>query len=109
MTHSLQILIQYKVSENSVKEYEYLMEEMLGKLPEYGASNIEWFISHDEPFVFVEKFKLPTIAYYHALKKCRKSKEHHLFGQLEQFIEGGLEKLNCWAFQTQSVTMKKEC
>ncbi|MCD8503222.1 MAG: hypothetical protein LRY71_18180 [Bacillaceae bacterium] len=109
MTHTLQFFIEYKVNPNSVKEYECIMEQIVERLPEYGAEKIEWFISQDEPYVFMEKFTVPTLAYYHALKKYRKSKDHQLFGQLDPYVEGGLEKLKCWAFQTQSVTMKTEC
>lgn len=108
MRDYLQIFIEYKVKETNVADYELLMEEIIAKLPDYGAEKIEWFIAQDQPLLYVEMFKVPTVAYYHALKKYRKSKEHSLFGQLDQYIEGGLEKLNCWAFQTQSFKMKKD-
>lgn len=98
---SLQIFIEYKVRETEVENYEEIMSEIIAKLPEFSAEKIEWFVSTDQPFLYVEMFQVPTLAHYQALKKLRLSKEHLIFGQLDKFIEGGLEKLNCWAFKTQ--------
>ncbi|RXJ00397.1 hypothetical protein DS745_12775 [Anaerobacillus alkaliphilus] len=100
---SLQIFIEYKVKEAEIEKYEGLMKEVLKKLTEFSAEKIEWFVATDQPFLYVEMFQVPTLAHYQALKKLRKSTDHTVFGQLDQFIEGGLEKLNCWAFQTQKV------
>ncbi|OIJ14009.1 hypothetical protein BKP35_07320 [Anaerobacillus arseniciselenatis] len=98
---SLQIFIEYKVKEARVEKYEEVMKEVLQKLPEYSAEKIEWFVATDQPFLYVEMFRVPNIAHYQALKKMRQSKDHPVFSKLDEFIEGGLEKLNCWAFQTQ--------
>lgn len=100
---SLQIFIEYKVKETKVKQYEKAIQEVLKKLPEYSAEKIEWFVATDQPHLYVEMFQVPNIAHYQALKKMRKSQDHPVFGQLDEFIEGGLEKLNCWAFQTQPI------
>ncbi|MFN7252858.1 MAG: hypothetical protein ACK4M9_19115 [Anaerobacillus sp.] len=100
---SLQIFIEYKVKETDIKGYEAVMKEIINKLPEFSAEKIEWFVATDQPFLYVEMFQVPTLAHYHALKKLRKSCEHPVFSQLDGFIEGGLEKLNCWAFQTQPI------
>lgn len=98
---SLQIFIEYKVKENHVEKYESVMKEIINILPEFSATKIEWFVATDQPFLYVEMFQVPTKAHYQALKKLRKSNEHPVFSKLDPFIEGGLEKLNCWAFQTQ--------
>lgn len=100
-TSILQIFIEYKVKEAEVEKYEELMKRILEKLPQYNAENIQWFRATDQPFLYVEMFQVPNVAYYQALKKLRKSSEHPTFSQLDKFIEGGLAKLNCWAFQTQ--------
>ena len=100
-TSSLQIFIEYKIKETKVDEYEAAMKEILNKLPEFNAEKIDWFRATDQPFLYVEMFQVPTVAYYQAIKKIRKSVDHPVFGKLDQFLEGGLEKLNCWAFQTQ--------
>ncbi|MCT8136936.1 hypothetical protein H1D32_03705 [Anaerobacillus sp. CMMVII] len=102
-TSSLQIFIEYKVKEAKVEKYEEIMKEILNKLPEFSAERIEWFVAADQAFLYVEMFQVPTLAHYHALKKLRKSSDHPIFSQLEAYIEGGLEKLNCWAFKTQPV------
>jgi hypothetical protein len=102
-TSALQIFIEYKVIETEVEKYEAVMKEILAKLPEYSAEKIEWFVATDQPFLYVEMFQVPTLAYYQALKKLRKSTEHPVFGQLDHYIEGGLENLNCWAFKTQPI------
>ena len=100
---SLQIFIEYKVKEADVKKYETVMKEVVKKLPEFSAEKIEWFVAADQPFLYVEMFQVPTLAHYQALKKLRRSIEHPVFGQLDNYIEGGLEKLNCWAFQMQPI------
>lgn len=102
-TTSLQIFIEYKVKETEVEKYEELMKEILEKLPEYSAKKIQWFVATDQPYLYVEMFQVPNVAHYQALKKLRTSTEHPIFSQLDRYIEGGLKKLNCWAFQTQHV------
>ncbi|WNF36727.1 hypothetical protein RJD24_20395 [Bacillaceae bacterium IKA-2] len=101
-TSLLQIFIEYKVKEIEVEKYKELMEEISEKLPQYSAENIQWFRATDQPFLYVEMFQVPNEAYYHALKKLRKSNDHPTFSKLDKLIEGGLAKLNCWAFQPQS-------
>lgn len=100
---TLQIFIEYKVKESKLNKYELIMKEVVKKLPEFSAEKIEWFVATDQPFLYVEMFQVPTLAHYQALKKLRKTVDHPLFGQLDDLIEGGLEKLNCWAFQTQPI------
>lgn len=97
----LQIFIEYKVKEAKIKQYEAIMKDVLEKLEEFQAEKIEWFVGTDQPFLYVEMFQVSNISHYHGIKSLRKSIEHPVFGQLDSFIEGGLEKLNCWAFQTQ--------
>lgn len=98
MTEKLQIFIEYKINENVIREYEEKMGIILATLPEYEASEIEWFAAADQPHLYVEMFKVPTKAHYIALKKYRQSNEHPVFGSIIPYIEGGSEKLHCWAF-----------
>ena len=102
-TNCLQIFIEYKIIDEKVAEYEQVIEQILKELPEYQAEKIEWFVATDQPNLYVEMFQVPTVAHYQALKKLRKCKEHPLFGKIDEYIDGGLNKLNCWAFQRQSV------
>lgn len=91
--------MEYKVKEQKISEYESVMKEILAALPDYGATDIEWFVAADQPYLYVEMFKLPTLAHYEAIKKLRCANEHHLFARLVPFIEGGVEKIHCWAFK----------
>ncbi len=50
-------------------------------------------------YLYVEMYEVPTSSHYHALKKLRKSSEHTIFSGIIPFIEGGAEKIHCWAFQ----------
>lgn len=99
MTKPLQIFMEYKVKEAEIEPYEEAMKEIIQVLPEYGASQIEWFVAEDQPHLYVEMFEVPTLSHYHVLKKLRRSEEHSLFRKVVPYIEGGAEKIHCWAFQ----------
>lgn len=98
MTENIHIFIEYKVKEAAVSEYEQYMKKVLQALRDYEASEIEWFVASDQGNLYIEMFKLPTKSHYYALKKLRLDEEHHLFGKLLSFIEGGAKKVNSWAF-----------
>ncbi|WP_078551899.1 hypothetical protein [Bacillus alkalicellulosilyticus] len=102
MTDSLQIFMEYKIKQENLKEYEQAMEDILAILPEYEATNIQWFVASDQPFLYVEMFELPTKAHYHVLKKLRRSTDHAVFSKIVPFIEGGTEKIHCWAFHAKA-------
>lgn len=99
MTKRLQIFMEYKVNKQHIHEYEQAMAIIIDELPQFGASNIQWFVAEDQPYLFVEMYEVPTTAHYHALKKLRQSNEHHIFGQIAPYIGGGTENIHCWAFQ----------
>lgn len=99
MTKALQIFMEYKVNEHYLNEYEQAMERVLEELPQFGATNIQWFVSEEQPFLYVEMYEVPTQSHYHVLKKLRKSTDHHIFGKIAEFIDGGTDKIHCWAFQ----------
>ncbi|WP_100398037.1 MFS transporter [Bacillus sp. FJAT-44742] len=107
MEATLHIFIEYRIKEEHVKEYEALIENIAASLSEYGAEKFQWYAAEDQPNLYVELFKVPTKSHYHTLKKWRKSKEHPLFGKLDPVIDGGLEKLNCWAFQARTDELKE--
>ncbi|WP_026675670.1 hypothetical protein [Alkalihalobacterium bogoriense] len=102
MTESLQIFMEYKVLPQKIKEYEQAMKNILELLPEYEASDIEWYVAADQGALYVEMFTLPTKSHYHVLKKLRQSDEHPVFGQIAPCIDGGSEKIHCWAFYKKS-------
>lgn len=102
MSESVQIFMEYKVKKENISEYELLMKTILTTLRDYEATEIEWFVASDQPHLYVELFKMPTTSHYHALRKLRRDADHHLFGKLIPFVEGGVEKIHCWAFQRKS-------
>ncbi|GAE26384.1 hypothetical protein JCM9140_2440 [Halalkalibacter wakoensis JCM 9140] len=100
MTKPLQIFMEYKVNKNQVHEYEQAMKEIIEVLPEYEATNIQWFVGEeDQPYLYVEMFEVPTISHYEVIKNMRRSAEHSTFGKIVPFIDGGAEKIHCWAFK----------
>ena len=98
MSRAVQIFLEYKVKEDSIKEYEKMMEDVLAGLEKFGASQVDWYEAADQGSLYVEMFKLPTMAHYDTIKKYRQDKDHPLFGKLDPFIEGGCKKVHCWAF-----------
>lgn len=107
MSQYLQIFMEYKIRPEKIAEYERLMEQVIKNLPEYGAYDIQWFIADDQPHLYVEMFKLPTQSHFMALKKIRQSETHHLFGKIAQMVEGGCEKIHCWAFHQKTKERNK--
>ncbi|GAE37536.1 hypothetical protein [Halalkalibacter akibai] len=99
MTKPLQIFMEYKVKEDNIKEYELAMKDVLAYLVDYEAENIQWYVAEDQPFLYVEMYEVPTTSHYQILKKLRRQEDHSIFGKIVPFIEGGAEKIHCWAFQ----------
>lgn len=99
MTKPLQIFMEYKVYPNKIHEYEQAMKHIKTVLSEYEATQVEWYIAEDQPFLYVEMCEVPTRSHYHVLKELRKSSNHPVFGKIIPFIEGGAAKIHCWAFQ----------
>ncbi|MDT8860979.1 hypothetical protein N0O92_12120 [Alkalihalobacillus sp. MEB130] len=99
MTKRLQIFMEYKIKKELVKEYEEVMKEIMNVLPDYEATNIQWYVADDQPHLYVEMFEVPTPSHYQVLKQLRQSTEHATFSKMVPFIEGGVEKIHCWAFQ----------
>ncbi|WP_456276726.1 hypothetical protein [Bacillus sp. AK128] len=99
MNKTYKIYIQYKVNPIYVKEYESLMEKVIGYLPSFGANQINWYSY--EKNIYLESFSVPTASHYMALKKLRNKQRHSIFGLLDQFVEGGLENIQIHAVKVQ--------
>lgn len=102
MKNSLQMYIQYEIKESSVEQYQSLMKNILQTLPAYDAFDIQWENSPGKPNSFTEVFTLPTESHYHALRKMRLSRQHMLFGMLDDCISGGLKQINCFALKNKN-------
>ncbi|WP_332630958.1 hypothetical protein [Halalkalibacter flavus] len=99
MTKPLQIFMEYKVNKSCISEYEQVMKEIMDVLPDFEATNIQWYVADDQPHLYVEMYEVPTTSHYQILKKLRRSKEHLIFSKMVPLIEGGADKIHCWAFQ----------
>ncbi|MDG5786240.1 hypothetical protein QA612_01970 [Evansella sp. AB-P1] len=98
MNQGLQIFLEYKIKPEFVNEYEKHMNEILVELEQYSATEVDWYEAADQKHLYVEMFKLPTMAHYHAIKEMRQNSNHAVFGRLDQYVDGGIKKVHCWAF-----------
>ncbi|MFB4165961.1 hypothetical protein ACE1TI_19715 [Alteribacillus sp. JSM 102045] len=106
MNQKLQIFMEYKIKPEKEQKYNQIMEEIAEALPNYEAENFQWFSAADQQGLYVEMFEVPTLSHYHTLKKWRSSKEHHIFGKLDECVEGGIKKIHCWAFQAKTEQLR---
>ncbi|SDY33887.1 hypothetical protein SAMN05421736_101997 [Evansella caseinilytica] len=98
MSQPVQVFMEYKIKEDKVGHYEEAMPAILRKLEEYEASQIHWYGAADQQRLYVEMYTVPTMAHYHEIKNLRREATNPFFGKLAHYIDGGLEKLHCWAF-----------
>jgi hypothetical protein len=92
----IKMVIHYEVHENFSHQYRNAIRHILSQLPTFEANQIKLSESQNQ---IIETFLLPTESHYFALKKLRKSKNHFLFGRLDPFIKGGLDKLECYGIK----------
>lgn len=99
MAREIQIFIEYKVRTEKTEQYEKVMNHILSLLPEFGANQIQWFLSTNHSNHYIEMFRVPTEAHYFALKKLRTMKNHQTFGLLDHFVDGGVNSIQYWALK----------
>jgi hypothetical protein len=95
MSNSVRIFIEYKVKPSLIQQYEMQMEKVLEQLPTFGANQINWF--KEDRQKYIETFSLPTISHFIAFRKLRGEKKNSIFGELDQFLEGGIENIQIHA------------
>jgi hypothetical protein len=94
----IQMIIQYEVKQNLLGQYKEAIESISAMLADFEADMFS--CSQDEQRnMFIESFFVPTEAHYHALKKIRLSRNHSVFGCLEDFVPGGLERIGFMAIK----------
>ncbi|MGY4690545.1 hypothetical protein [Salibacterium sp. K-3] len=98
MKKKIHIFIEYKIAPDKKQRYARVMKETAEALAAFGASSFQWFEAVDQKHLYVEVFEVESLSVYHTVKEARRSKNHPVFGQLDDCLEGGLEKLHCWAF-----------
>ncbi|WP_158738416.1 hypothetical protein [Alteribacillus sp. YIM 98480] len=106
MDEKLHIFMEYKIIPEQEQNYTRIMKEIAQVLPNYEVEKFQWFSAADQQCLFVEIFEVPTLSHYHTLRKWRCSKSHHIFGKLDDCIEGGVQKIHCWAFQAKTDELK---
>ena len=94
----IQMIIQYEVKQSLLGQYREAIEKISTMLPEFEADMFSYSQS-EQRNLFIESFYVPTEAHYHAMKKLRLSRSHSVFGRLEDFVPGGLERLGFMAIK----------
>lgn len=94
----IQMIIQYEVKQNLLGQYQEAIKRISAMLPDFEADMFS-YSHYDDRNLFIESFFVPTEAHYHALKKMRLSRTHSVFGSLEDFVPGGLERIGFMAIK----------
>lgn len=94
----IQMIIQYEVKQSLLDQYREAIEKISAMLPEFEADMFSCSQS-EQRNIFIESFFVPTEAHYHAMKKLRLSRSHSVFGRLEDFVPGGLERIGFMAIK----------
>ncbi len=91
----IQMIIQYEIKQNLLGQYLEAIKRISAMLPEFEAKMFSCSLKN----VFIESFFVPTEAHYHAIKKMRLSRGHSVFGILDQYIPGGLDRIGFLAIK----------
>ncbi|MEH7884773.1 hypothetical protein V7654_10700 [Bacillus sp. JJ1609] len=94
----IQMIIQYEVKQSLLGQYLEAIDKISDMLPEFGA-NMFSYSQSEQRNMFIESFYVPTEAHYHAMKKLRLTRSHSVFGRLEDFVPGGLERIGFMAIK----------
>lgn len=94
----IQMIIQYEVKQNLLEQYRETMDGISAMLQDFEADMFSCSQS-EQRNMFIESFYVPTESHYHALKKLRQSRTHSVFGRLEDFVPGGLERIGFMAIK----------
>jgi hypothetical protein len=92
-------IIEYNVNENCNEKYEQTMNDITAYLYQYDVEQLQWFTDKVDSTRRIELFTVPSESHYYAIKKMRKAKNHHIFGLLDEIIDGGLNAIRCWALK----------
>ncbi|WP_078549854.1 hypothetical protein [Litchfieldia alkalitelluris] len=99
MNKGVSVYIEYSVKQADLLPYESTMKDVLDHLANYGAKNIQWFVSSKENHIYVEQFELPTVAHFYALKKLRTEGQHPLFKELRKYCDLEIRDISFWALK----------
>ncbi|SFM03157.1 hypothetical protein [Salibacterium qingdaonense] len=108
MQKKIHIFIEYKIAAGKEQRYRQLMEETAQALDALGASSFQWLEAVDQDRLYVEMFELESLSVYHTVKEARRSKNHPVFGKLDECLEGGLDHLHCWGFVSKNDELEEK-
>ena len=92
------IFMEYKVRPEAVSAYEGFMKEIATSLQSSDAQGFRWYEAFDQPRLYVEMYEVENEEVYKKMKRARQTANHPIYGKLSEFIDGGVEKIHCWAF-----------
>lgn len=88
------VFIEYKIMEEFREYYLNFMQKKMEKL-----ERVTWMEGTDQPLLFVELWDNISLEEFETMQKERKAPSHPEWGNLEEWIEGGLSKLHIWHFK----------
>ncbi|MDZ5783153.1 MFS transporter [Marinococcus luteus] len=93
------VFMEYRILEDKRTEFLNAMEEISSAMLNEQVNNYEWFESVDQGALFVEMFAVNTPGQYHDLKTKRTEADEEVYGLLDKFVPGGINKVHCWCFE----------
>ncbi|SFP56921.1 hypothetical protein [Salibacterium halotolerans] len=108
MQKKVHIFIEYKITAGKEQRYRQVMKEIVEALAAFGASSFQWFEAVDQDRLYVEMFELESLSVYHTVKEARRSKNHPVFNKLDECLEGGLDHLHCWGFESKNDELEEK-
>ncbi|WP_368505627.1 hypothetical protein AB3N04_08465 [Alkalihalophilus sp. As8PL] len=104
MDEVIDVFLEYKIDQNYVTQYEEYMPTVKRMLETFGAYDIKWFeAANDQPYLYVEMFKVNKHEHYEAIKSLRQAEENHFSKEFALFVDGGARKIHCWAFKQKKI------
>ncbi|MBU9711840.1 hypothetical protein [Evansella tamaricis] len=100
---TFQIFMEYKITEKMIYKYETGMPSIIKELENLGAIDIHWYKAADQGNLYVEMFILSSMEEYETVKRLRRDSDHPVFGKMDEYVDGGMKKVHCWAFVEKSI------
>jgi hypothetical protein len=97
----IQVLAEYKIKNEKREEYLRKIKDVAAAMEMIGVEDFTVHEGIDQPGLFVEMFRVPTIEAYRKIKRkrCEAKAEPGVFWQsINDCIVGGTEKLHMWTF-----------
>jgi|GEM_PF-3388267 len=94
------VFIEYKIFETSKSIFFQERKFVQAELKKYEISQYQFLEAIDQPFLYVESFKIPNIEIYQQWKLALEEQSGQLpWEPIIKYIAGGRKKFNMWAFR----------